>query len=284
MKFYPVLSRSTEGVLHHGFQWGNEPVEISFFEPKQANRIVPLQASISSFQYVACLQGEVHWDGRELIPGSHSVAPIPTTPECNLLTLAPWASAMLLQVPDNTIFHHQKLPVKVAKLMNHTTGYHLQSILTEILSQSTDTSTLSYHIRSLFQASLGSRTAHELKLNFADLRQLVEFEKDPSKIGAAIRSIQQLSKGFGIKSYKLKLLVRAIFSSTTQCWLNAVKMKRARQLLANKDLTIEFIAKQLFYQSDENFITAFKRYYGLTPHVFRNQILISQPAPHVGTR
>ncbi len=52
-----------------------------------------------------------------------------------------------------------------------------------------------------------------------------------------------------------------------------VRLTLAENLLRNRNLLIKDIASELCYSSSTSFISAFKRWKGTTPHIFRNQFL-----------
>jgi AraC-like DNA-binding protein len=53
-------------------------------------------------------------------------------------------------------------------------------------------------------------------------------------------------------------------------YLNELRMKKAEFILGNYDLSVERIADQCGFASSGYFIKAFKKYFGVTPEVFRN--------------
>lgn len=66
----------------------------------------------------------------------------------------------------------------------------------------------------------------------------------------------------------LSILFKEEIGCTVLEYLTWVRMKKAKELLAEKDIKVKDIAKQLGYNSVQSFIRSFKKYYGYTPGVF----------------
>ncbi len=55
-------------------------------------------------------------------------------------------------------------------------------------------------------------------------------------------------------------------------YINHIKMKQAKKLLLDNQLTIKEICFKLGFENESNFISFFKRHCGLTPGIFRKQM------------
>jgi len=78
-------------------------------------------------------------------------------------------------------------------------------------------------------------------------------------------SLMDLARQVGINDYKLKSGFRQIFGTTVFGYLQTCRMERAKQLLAEQQLSIAAIAHVVGYASQSRFCHAFKQRYGMTP-------------------
>ncbi len=82
-------------------------------------------------------------------------------------------------------------------------------------------------------------------------------------------SIRSLSKQVAINEFKLKTGFRKYFHSGIFEWLMNQKMQHAKQLILNTNKPIKEIASLVGYPRTTNFITAFRRLFGITPGSLR---------------
>ncbi|MBD3885230.1 helix-turn-helix transcriptional regulator [Phormidium tenue FACHB-886] len=82
-------------------------------------------------------------------------------------------------------------------------------------------------------------------------------------------SLMDLARQVGINDYKLKYGFRQIFGTTVFGYLKACRMEQAKQLLAERQLSIAAIAHAVGYASQSRFCHAFKQRYGMTPMAYR---------------
>lgn len=82
-------------------------------------------------------------------------------------------------------------------------------------------------------------------------------------------TIRSLSKQVALNEFKLKSGFRKYFNAGIFEWLMEQKMQRARQLLLNTNKPIKEIASLVGYPRTTNFITAFRRQFGVTPGALR---------------
>ncbi|NJL41097.1 MAG: helix-turn-helix transcriptional regulator [Leptolyngbyaceae cyanobacterium SM1_4_3] len=78
-------------------------------------------------------------------------------------------------------------------------------------------------------------------------------------------SLMDLARQVGLNDYKLKAGFRQIFGTTVFGYLQTCRMERAKQLLAERQLSIAAIAHTVGYASQSRFCHAFKQRYGMTP-------------------
>jgi len=84
-------------------------------------------------------------------------------------------------------------------------------------------------------------------------------------------TISELSQSSGINRYKLTYGFRQLYGNTIHAFAEAARMNNAELLLTDLTKTIKEIAALNGYRSAENFITAFKKYFGITPNQFRKK-------------
>lgn len=84
-------------------------------------------------------------------------------------------------------------------------------------------------------------------------------------------SIRSLSKQVALNEFKLKSGFRKYFHSGIFEWLMELKMQHAKQLILNSNKPIKEIASLVGYPRTTNFITAFRRQFGVTPGALRRQ-------------
>lgn len=78
-------------------------------------------------------------------------------------------------------------------------------------------------------------------------------------------SLMDLARQVGLNDYKLKSGFRQVFGTTVFGYLQACRMEQAKQLLAERQLSIAAIAHTVGYASQSRFCHAFKQRYGMTP-------------------
>ena len=84
-------------------------------------------------------------------------------------------------------------------------------------------------------------------------------------------SIRSLSRQVALNEFKLKTGFRKYFNSGIFEWLMEQKMQQAKQLILNTNKPIKEVASMIGYPRTTNFITAFRRQFGVTPGSLRRQ-------------
>lgn len=82
-------------------------------------------------------------------------------------------------------------------------------------------------------------------------------------------SIKTLSKLVALNEFKLKTGFRKYFNSGIFEWLMEQKMQHAKQLILTTNKPVKEIASLIGYPRTTNFITAFRRQFGVTPGSLR---------------
>lgn len=82
-------------------------------------------------------------------------------------------------------------------------------------------------------------------------------------------TIRTLSKQVALNEFKLKSGFRKYFHSGIFEWLMVQKMQKARDLILNTNKPVKEIASLVGYPRTTNFITAFRRQFGVTPGALR---------------
>jgi AraC-like DNA-binding protein len=82
-------------------------------------------------------------------------------------------------------------------------------------------------------------------------------------------SIRSLSRKVALNEYKLKTGFKQYFNASIFDWLIDRKMKHAKQLILTTNRPIKYICSMVGYPRTTNFITAFRRRFGMTPGSLR---------------
>ena len=78
-------------------------------------------------------------------------------------------------------------------------------------------------------------------------------------------------KYFYSKEYLSKLF-KFKYNSGIYEYAQTIRMRRAKELLNNKEIHIQDIAEQLGYSNNNYFSKAFRNYYGVSPSEFRDSL------------
>lgn len=82
-------------------------------------------------------------------------------------------------------------------------------------------------------------------------------------------SIRSLSRKVALNEYKLKTGFKQYFNASIFDWLIDRKMQHARHLILSTNRPIKDICAMVGYPRTTNFITAFRRRFGMTPGSLR---------------
>jgi AraC-like DNA-binding protein len=85
-------------------------------------------------------------------------------------------------------------------------------------------------------------------------------------------SLLELARQVGLNDYKLKQGFRQVFGTTVFGYLQTHRMKHAKQLLAERELSVAGVAQLIGYTSQSRFCDAFKRQFGISPREYRTRL------------
>ena len=111
----------------------------------------------------------------------------------------------------------------------------------------------------------GQHVLHRNEERVSQARGILEenFETPPT--------ISELSKQVGLSPVQLMRCFKQLFGMTVFDFAQALRMNKAKQLLEETDRTVTDIAFDVGYEYSSNFITAFKRHFGVTPNASRQR-------------
>ncbi len=84
-------------------------------------------------------------------------------------------------------------------------------------------------------------------------------------------NVSELAEILGISRVKLFLLFKKYYKTSPSMYLNNLKLKKAKELLANTDVTISEIASLAGFSNNKYFYRSFQRSTGFTPGKWRTQ-------------
>lgn len=99
------------------------------------------------------------------------------------------------------------------------------------------------------------------------LRLAIEFMHDHC---ARELSLAEIAAAAYLSEFHFARLFKKITGTSPHAYLAAIRIERARQLLAETDLTITDVGARVGYQSQSHFTKIFREATGLTPHAFRS--------------
>lgn len=88
-----------------------------------------------------------------------------------------------------------------------------------------------------------------------------------------VPSVPELAERFKLSESRLKSGFSSLFGMSIRQFLLGLRMQRAQERLAENQLNIDVIADQLGYRHTSNFISAFKRHFGMTPKAYQARVL-----------
>ncbi|WP_066714062.1 AraC family transcriptional regulator [Clostridium sp. Marseille-P299] len=90
------------------------------------------------------------------------------------------------------------------------------------------------------------------------------------------QSLEQLSEQFGVNKNYLSRVFKETTGFTVAEYVNLQRMKKSRELLLDKSISIKEVSALLGYESITYFGRIFKRYMGITPLKYRNKMLLQK--------
>jgi AraC family transcriptional regulator len=101
------------------------------------------------------------------------------------------------------------------------------------------------------------------------LRRAIEFMHDNC---ARELSLAEIADAAYLSEFHFARLFKKITGTTPHAYLAALRIERARKLLAETDLPITEVGAQVGYNSQSHFTKIFREATGITPHAFRTAI------------
>lgn len=86
-------------------------------------------------------------------------------------------------------------------------------------------------------------------------------------------TITFLSRKFAINEFKLKKGFKQLYGKGIFEYAKSVRMEKERHLIEQQDYSLKEIAYQIGYATPSSFSVAFKNEYGMSPALFRKQIM-----------
>jgi pimeloyl-ACP methyl ester carboxylesterase/AraC-like DNA-binding protein len=109
----------------------------------------------------------------------------------------------------------------------------------------------------------------EGKVGIADIGILYEIKKYLDKDFLSNPSIENLSRQFGINTFKLKYGFKNLFDSSVKSYIQSLRLNYAYHLVKESDLSIEEIAFKIGYSHTSTFTSVFNERYGFSPSMLR---------------
>jgi AraC-like DNA-binding protein len=94
---------------------------------------------------------------------------------------------------------------------------------------------------------------------------------------AAAWTVESLARLAGMSRAAFAARFADVVGVPAISYLTSLRMRRARELLANRELTVSAVARQVGYRSEVAFAAAFKRDCGTSPGAYRRGV--AEPAP-----
>jgi AraC family transcriptional regulator len=126
----------------------------------------------------------------------------------------------------------------------------------------------------LLRAHVNLKRSEELELSRVGmvdrrLRRAIEFMHDNC---ARELSLAEIADAAYLSEFHFARLFKKITGTTPHAYLAALRIERARKLLAETDLPITEVGAQVGYNSQSHFTKIFREATGITPHAFRTAI------------
>ena len=120
-----------------------------------------------------------------------------------------------------------------------------------------------------FDRSAAQQACHYLANLAGDIDKLYFVKELIDKDPDAAHSLSGLSRQAGLNTFKLKKGFKDVFGETVFGYINELKMQKARRMLLDENRPVNEVAYLLGYNSPNNFGTAFKKKFGVSPGKIR---------------
>jgi AraC-like DNA-binding protein len=264
-----VFSRQVVPTVEWTLPIGNSSINGIWYKSSPSTLIEPFYPHENCFTLIIALCGSILADGTELMEGSYCFLPTSPAGECYILTGAKGTEFVVMTIPPlSTLF--PGVPTKpFESKLTPTMSYLLAKMLILASGQLPMSRLLKQDGCYLIQLCLYHSSRKEDTLPFKEIYALTIHLHSMFHQTDAKSTVLQMANNCGLKTYRLQMLCKQLFGVSAHHILRYMKMQSALQLVASNQLTLNAIGEALGYSSDENFITAFRQYFQVTPHAFR---------------
>lgn len=177
----------------------------------------------------------------------------------------------LYRTGSNLLFSHSQtndpklqtvLSAMRSEMLEGATGWRevIQSLVQQLVVQ-------------LLRSHVNLKRSEELELSRVGivdrrLRRAIEFMHDNC---ARELSLAEIAEAAYLSEFHFARLFKKITGTTPHAYLAALRIERARQLLAETDLAITEVGARVGYNSQSHFTKIFRAATGLTPNAFRGE-------------
>jgi AraC-like DNA-binding protein len=224
-----------------------------------------------SFGLVLALSGDVYADGVKISPGRGRLLPV--TSSAHFLIFHPGTESILMLVPGTPgSFGHSPNSQDVFTLST-VSLYHLARLLILVTQVPRSDMLLQPDavvlVRCCFCPQSPDLTP---SIRFDEMYRLVNTLFTINGKVNAKTTVSQLAVSSQLKTYRLQQICQQAFGLTANQLLRFMKMNTALNTISDPSLTLAAISSDLGYSNDENLITAFRGFYGITPHALRKAL------------
>lgn len=118
---------------------------------------------------------------------------------------------------------------------------------------------------------IGNESFFDSEFRYDEIRKLNQLKKYIDNHFLQDLTLAQLSRVCLLNDYKVKKGFKSMFKLTVFGYIRKLKMEYACQMLRHSGHSISEIADLLNYQHSHHFSTAFKKFTGVTPSVYKVQ-------------
>ena len=83
-------------------------------------------------------------------------------------------------------------------------------------------------------------------------------------------SLTELAKKVGSNTCTLKKGFKEIFGTSIYNYWKVLRLQEAKTILCNEQITVKEVSRRIGYRSPENFTSAFKKQFGVSPSRIKN--------------
>lgn len=117
-----------------------------------------------------------------------------------------------------------------------------------------------------------SREENVLKVDsFHTLMLAQELSRRIEQEGSEFKHIRDIAGNMGYSPSYCNRVFKKVFGLSPRQYWSQLKLRKARLLLLNHDLSVETVSRMLGYKELAHFSKQFKRWTGMTPSEYRNQ-------------